>query len=189
MLEIYVQFWCQRFLETGEVSWPGTSSIEQGGPVRVANHKEFFLSCGKFMSKSVVNVFSKQARFHDLGPIPSNRGDLRGWPIIKGFFSIMWEIYVQFWCQRFLESSEVSWPGTNSIECRGPARMASHKGFFPIVIFHVGNLCPILVSTFSRNMRGFMTWDQFRRIQGTCKCGQSCRVLFISFIFMLEILV
>ena len=81
------------------------------------------------MSNSGVNVFSKQARFHDLGPIPSNAGDLQGLPIIKDFLS-------------------------NDT-------------------FHVLNLCQILVSSFSRNMRGFMTWDQFHRIQGTCKSGQS----------------
>ena len=63
------------------------------------------------MSNSGVNVFSKQARFHDLGPIPSNAGDLQGWPIIKGFFQSlisMLEIYVEFWCQRFLETGEIS---------------------------------------------------------------------------------
>ena len=81
------------------------------------------------MSNSGVNVFSKQARFHDLGQIPSNRGDLQGWPITKGFLSI--------------------------------------------VNFHAGNLCPIMVSTFSRHRRGFRTWDQFHRMQGTCKGGQS----------------
>ena len=37
------------------------------------------------MSNSGVNVFSKQARFQDMGPIPSNRGELQGWPIIKDF--------------------------------------------------------------------------------------------------------
>ena len=41
------------------------------------------------MSNSGVNVFSKQVRFHDLGPIPSNAGDLQGWPIIKDFLSIV----------------------------------------------------------------------------------------------------
>ena len=81
------------------------------------------------MSNSGVNVFFKHARFHDLGPIQSNAGDLQGWSIIKDFLSD--------------------------------------------VNFHTGNLCPILVSTFSRNMRGFMTWDQFNRMQGTCKGGQS----------------
>ena len=65
------------------------------------------------MSNSGVNVFSKQARFQDLGPVPSNAGDLSGWPITKGFLSI--------------------------------------------VDFPTGNLCQILVSTFSRNRRGFMT--------------------------------
>ena len=65
------------------------------------------------MSNSGVNVFSKQARFQDLGPIPSNIGDMQGWSIIKGFISI--------------------------VNCR------------------VGNLCPILVSTFSRNRLDFMT--------------------------------
>ena len=81
------------------------------------------------MSNSGVNVFSKQERFHDLGPIPSNAGDMEGWTIIKGFILI--------------------------------------------VNLHVGNLSPILVSTFSRNMRGFMTWDQFNLMQGTCKGDQS----------------
>ena len=81
------------------------------------------------MSNSGVNVFSKQARFQDLGPVPSNAGDLQGWPIINDFISI--------------------------------------------VNFHVGNLCAILVSTFSRNRRGFRTWDQFHRIEGTCDGGQS----------------
>ena len=74
------------------------------------------------MSNSGVNVYSKQARFQDMGPIPSNRGDLQGWPFIKDFLSI--------------------------------------------VIFPVENLCPILVSTFSRNRRGFRTWDQFHRTEG-----------------------
>ena len=81
------------------------------------------------MSDSGVNVFSKQARFQDLGPVPSNAGDLQGLPIIEDFLSN--------------------------------------------VNFHTGNLCPIPVSTFSRNMRGFGTWDQFHRMQGTCKGGQS----------------
>ena len=79
------------------------------------------------MSNSGVNVFSKQARFLELGPIPSNRGDLQGWPIVKDFISI--------------------------------------------VNFHAGNLCPIPVSTFSRNRRGFMTWVQIHRTEGTCKGG------------------
>ena len=57
------------------------------------------------MSNSGVNVFSKQERFQDMGPIPSNAGDLQGWPILKDFLSI--------------------------------------------VNFHTGNLCPIMVSTFS----------------------------------------
>ena len=81
------------------------------------------------MSNSGVNVFSKHARFHDLGPIQSNAGYLQELPIIKDFLSN--------------------------------------------VTFHVSSLCQILVSTFSRNRRGFVTWDQFYRIQGTCKGGQS----------------
>ena len=97
------------------------------------------------MSIPVVNVFSKHARFHDLGPIPSKAGDMQGWPIIKDFLSV--------------------------------------------VNFHVGNLCPIMVSTFSRNRRGFVTWDQFHRIEGTCKGGQSQRIFFLSLIFRLEIYV
>ena len=74
------------------------------------------------MSNSGVNVFSTQARFQDVGPIPSHPGDLQWWPIIKDFLSI--------------------------------------------VNFHVGNSCPILVSTFSRNRRGFMILDQFPSNRG-----------------------
>ena len=81
------------------------------------------------MSNSGVNVFSKQARIHDMGPIPSKRGDLERWPIIKDFPSI--------------------------------------------IKFLAANLCLILVSTFSRTRRGFRTWDQFHRTEGTCKGGQS----------------
>ena len=134
------------------------------------------MSCWNFSSDSVVNVFSKQAKFQDMGPIPSNAGDLCGWPIIKIFFLsliFMLEIYVEFWCRRFLETGKVSGPGTNSIECRGPVKVANHKGFYSVVNFHAGNLCPILVSTFSRNRRGFWNWDQFHRIEGTCKGDQS----------------
>ena len=137
MLEIYVQFWCQRFLETGEVSWPGTSSIECRGPVRVTNHKGFFI-----------------------------------------LLILMLEIHVQFCGQRFLETCEVSRPGTNSIECRGPVMLANHKGFFSIVNFHVGNLCPIPVSTFSLNRRGFMTWDQFYWMQGPARVANHKRFSF-----------
>ena len=93
----------------------------------------------------LVNVFSKQARFQDLRPIPSNAGELQGWPIIKDFLSI--------------------------------------------VNFQAGHLCPILWSTFSRNRRGFRTWDQFHRMQGTCEGSQSQRIFFQSLIFKLEIYV
>ena len=71
------------------------------------------------MSNFGVNVFSKQARFHDLVPIPSNAGDLQGWPITKDFLSIVnfqaGNFYVQFCGQRLLDAGEVSGPGTNSI--------------------------------------------------------------------------
>ena len=93
MLEFYVWFCGQRFLETGEVLEHGTNSIECRGPVRVANHKGFYFyrwfSDWKFMSTSGVNVFSKRARFHDLGPISSTEGDQQGWTIIKDFVSII----------------------------------------------------------------------------------------------------
>ena len=83
------------------------------------------------MSNSGVNVFSKQARFHDLAPVPSNRGDLQRWPIIKDFLSIV-DFHAgnlaQVWCQRFLETGEVSGHGSNSVEQRGPVRVANHAG-------------------------------------------------------------
>ena len=77
------------------------------------------------MCNSVVNVCSKQARFQGLGTIPSNAGDLKGWPITNHFLS-----FVNFEAgQRFLETGEVSGPGNNSIESRGPVRVANHMGF------------------------------------------------------------
>ena len=63
------------------------------------------------MSNCIANVFSKHARFQVMGPIPPKAGDLQGWPIINGFLSIVnFHVgnYVQFWCQRFLETGEVS---------------------------------------------------------------------------------
>ena len=63
------------------------------------------------MSNSGVNVFSKQVRIQDLGQSQSNAGDLQWWSIIKDFLSIgnfHVEICVQFWCQRFLKTCEVS---------------------------------------------------------------------------------
>ena len=126
-----------------------------------------------FISDSLVNVFSKRARFQHLELIPSYRRDMYGWTLTQVFFlSLIFrlEIYTQFYSQRFLETREVSGPGTNSIEQRGPVSVANHKGF---VNFHAGNLCPILWSTFSRNRRGFRTWDQFHRTEVARKGGQS----------------
>ena len=85
------------------------------------------------MSNSVVDVFSKQAMFQVRGPIPSNRGTCKGGQSHGIFFLsliLMLEIYVQFWCQPFLEAGEVSGPGTNSIESRGHVRVANHMGFY-----------------------------------------------------------
>ena len=84
------------------------------------------------MSNSVVNVFSKQARFHDMGPIHRIEGSCKGGQSHGIFFLsliIMLEIYVQFCGQRFLETGEVSGPGTNSIEQRRSVRVANHMGF------------------------------------------------------------
>ena len=84
------------------------------------------------MSNSVVNVFSKQARFHDMGPIHRIEGSCKGGQS-HGIFLLslifMLEIYFQFCRQRFLESGEVSGAGTNSTEFRGPVRVANHTGF------------------------------------------------------------
>ena len=142
------------------------------------------------MSNSGVNILSKQARVQDMGPILSNRGDLQGWPIINIFFLsliFMVEIYVQFCGQRFLETGEVSGPETNSIESRDLWVWPITWDFLSIVNFHVGNLLPILWATFSRNRRGFRTWNHFHQIQGTRKGGQSHRIFFLSLIFKLEI--
>ena len=82
------------------------------------------------MSNSGVNVFSKQARFHDLGPIPSNPGTCKGGQSHRILFLsliFLLEIYVQLCGQRFLETGEVSGHGINSIEQRGPARVTNHK--------------------------------------------------------------
>ena len=50
--------------------------------------------------------------------------------------------------------------------------------FLSIVGFPAGNLGLIMWSTFSRNRRGFRTWDQIHRIERTCNGGQSYRVCF-----------
>ena len=61
--------------------------------------------------------------------------------------------------------------------------------FLSVVNLYAGNLCAIMWSAFSRNRCGFRTWDQFHRIQGTCKGGQSHGIFFLSLIFKLEIYV
>ena len=82
------------------------------------------------MFNSGVNVFSKQAKFHDLGQIPSNAGDLLGWSIIKGFISIV-NCHVGNLCPILVSTFSRNRRDfmTNSIECRGPVRVANHKGF------------------------------------------------------------
>ena len=63
------------------------------------------------MSNSGVNVFSKQARFQDMGPIPSNAGTCKGGQSQRIFLPALiftLDIYVKFRCQRFLEIGEVS---------------------------------------------------------------------------------
>ena len=79
MLGICVHFCGQRFLETGDVSGPGTNSIEQRGPVRVANHEGFFSIVNfhvGYLAQLCGQRFLETARFQDLGLIASNAGDL-----------------------------------------------------------------------------------------------------------------
>ena len=67
-----------------------------------------------------------------MGPIPSNEGTCKcGQSQRILFLSLvfMLEINMHFCGLRFLEAGEVSGPGTNSIESRGPVRVANHRGF------------------------------------------------------------
>ena len=83
------------------------------------------------MSNSMVSVFSKQTRLQDLDQFHLTEGTCKGGQSHGIFFLsliFMLEIYVQFCGQRFLETCEVSGPGTNSIEQRGSVRVANHKG-------------------------------------------------------------
>ena len=75
------------------------------------------LSVWKFMPKPLVNVFSKLAMSQDLGPNPYDQEDLQGWHNAFAFLSIVnYQIgnYAQAFGQRFLETGDVSRPGTNS---------------------------------------------------------------------------
>ena len=73
-LKIYAKFESQRFLETGDVSRPGTNFMSLGGSTRVAYRICFSfyrqISVVNFMQTLRVNVFSKLAMSQDLGPIP-----------------------------------------------------------------------------------------------------------------------
>ena len=92
-LEFYAKFEGQRFLETGDISRPGTNSMSLGGSPRVAQRICFSfhgqLSVWKFMPKPLVNVFSKLAMPQDLGPIPCHLETLQGWPNAFAFLSIV----------------------------------------------------------------------------------------------------
>ena len=143
------------------------------------------------MSKSVVNVFSKQARFQDLGSFPPNRGDLKGWPITQGFLPI-----VDFPTGNFMSNYVVK-VFSEHAKFQDPRPIPSKRGdlqglqiiqgFISIVAFPTGNSRLIMWSTFSRNRSGFWTCDQFRRIDGISRGDQLHRVLFLSLIFRLEI--
>ena len=70
----------------------------------------------EFMQNLRVNVFSKLAMSQDLEPIPCHQEVLQGWPNAFAFLSIgkyHLEFYAKFEGQRFLETGDVSRPGTN----------------------------------------------------------------------------
>ena len=168
-MEICAKFEGHRFLESGDVSRPGTNSMSLGGSPRVDQCICFSfyprISIWKFMAKPLVNVFSKLAIFQGPGPTPHDQEDLQGWPNAFAFPSIvnyqfgnlcpnLWstfsrnwrclktwdqiheirriskgglthllsflssiiclEIYAQTFGQRFLETGDISRPGTNS---------------------------------------------------------------------------
>ena len=74
-----------------------------------------------------VNVFSKQAMSQALGPTPCHQEDLQGWPNAFAFLSIVkyqFGILCKISSQRFLETGDVSRPGTNSMSLGGSPRVA-----------------------------------------------------------------
>ena len=71
-----------------------------------------------FYAKVRVSVFSKLAKSHDLVSIPCDREDLKGGLTHLRFLlssNISWVFYAKFGGQRFLETGDVSRPGTNSM--------------------------------------------------------------------------
>ena len=130
-LEFYAKFEGQRFLETGDVSRPGTNSMSLGGSPRVAQRICFSfyrrISVLNFMQRLRVNFsrnwrcFKAWDRFHVIRSV--SKGGLTH---LIFFLSsnITLEFYAKFEGQRFLETDYVSRPGTNSMCLGGTPRVA-----------------------------------------------------------------
>ena len=58
------------------------------------------------MSNSVVNVISKQAKFQEMGQIPSNKGGLQEFPIIQGYTGVSFYRFFSGW--KFMSNSVVN---------------------------------------------------------------------------------
>ena len=111
----------------------------------------------KFMSNSVVNVFSKHVRFQDLGLIPWNEGNMWGWSVIQGFISLVnfhaGNLCPILWSTFFSKHARFHHLGpilSNGGDLQG---WPITWDFLSIGNFHAGNLCAILWSTFSQNRR------------------------------------
>ena len=79
------------------------------------------------MQNLSVNVFSKLAMSQDLGQFHVVRRVHKGVPTHLLFFlssNITLEFYAKFEGQRFLETGDVSKPGTNSMSLGGSPRVA-----------------------------------------------------------------
>ena len=121
-----------------------------------------------------VNVFLKLTMAQDLGQIPCHQEDTQGWPNAFAFLSIdkyHLEFYAKFEGQRFLETGDVSRPGTNSMWLGGSPRVAYRICFYFCRQMSVWILCEIWGSTFSRNWRCLKTWDKFHVIRRVSKSG------------------
>ena len=75
--------------------------------------------------------------------------------------NISLEFYAKFEGQRFLETGDISRPGTNFMSLGGSQGWPNAFAFLSIVKYQFGIFWKIWGSTFSRKWRCLKTWDQF----------------------------
>ena len=100
--------------------------------------------------------------------------------------NISLQFYAKFEGQRFIETGDVSRPGTNSISLGGSPRVAYRICFSFYRQMSVRNFMQNLRVSFSCSWRCLKTWDQFHIIRKVSKGGLTHLLFLLSTNISLE---